>query len=196
MFRSSSCQKCFRVFTKFVFVFCFWCIHYLKNFLLNKMSLICLNKCLTLVSANREIVFFDSSNNFLSKLTLEPIAKKQPASLEEPDDVDVSDEPMSSQVQDMCLSPNGKLLAITTTGDKLLYLYELLANNNVQLLSKRDLSRTSSTVKFSPDSLSLLIGDKTGDCFLFDCAEPCKPAKWLLGHLSMILDVLFTNDKK
>lgn len=163
------------------------------------MSLICLNNHLTLVSANREIIFFDSSYNFLSKLVLEPIAKKQPttSSVEEPDNIDASaDEPISSQVQDMCISPNGKLLAVTTTGDKLLYLYELLANNNVQLLSKRDLSRTSSTVKFSPDSSALLVGDKTGDCFLFDCAEPCKPAKWLLGHLSMILDVLFTNDKK
>lgn len=102
-----------------------------------------------------------------------------------------------NQIQQICLSPNRELIAFSTSKNKLLYLYHYdCVKGSLELISKRDISRTTSAIHFSPDSSDLLVADKSGDCYIYDCVDATKPAKWLLAHLSMVLDVMFTNDKK
>ncbi|KAH8387350.1 hypothetical protein KR093_006501 [Drosophila rubida] len=91
-------------------------------------------------------------------------------------------------------SPDRQLIAVTTAGQKALLLYKSRPEH-AKLLSIRPLSRASSALRFAPDSTSLLVTDKTGDCYQFDCnADVEAPPKLILGHLSIVYDILWTAD--
>lgn len=160
-----------------------------------------------LLAAKREVKFFDSNGTNVFKLTLPLFDPKNTKQTEDNDDDDEPTEEMvaprkpdpskdGSVIQNIAVSPNGQFLVITTTGDKLLYMYKVLATDKHELVSKRALSRISSSMVFSSDSRYLYIADKTGDCYEFDCENFEKAGKWILGHLSMVLDVLVTQDNR
>lgn len=96
----------------------------------------------------------------------------------------------------LAVSPCNRLISVTTTGDKFVFIYRF--NSGIlSLLQSKQLGRATSVIKFTPDSKQLLIADKTGDCSILDCqTEQQNEAKWILGHLSMVLDVLMSNDLK
>lgn len=106
------------------------------------------------------------------------------------------------KIQNITISPSATLLAITTAEDKALYTYRLAADDATttacELLSKRESTRTASSIRFSPNSDWLLLADKTGDCLIYDCRpDNCsEPGKWLLAHFSMVLDILFTPNQR
>lgn len=96
----------------------------------------------------------------------------------------------------MTVSPCNRLLAVTTNNDKFLFLYQL-NGGTLDLLHSYQLARATSAIRFSPDSKQLLIADKTGDCYSYDCQNAENgEAKWILGHLSIVLDILMSNDSK
>ncbi|XP_055585397.1 uncharacterized protein LOC129738231 isoform X2 [Uranotaenia lowii] len=80
------------------------------------------------------------------------------------------------------------------TNDKSMYLFEILSDGQegIRLLSRRITSRTSSCIRFAPSGAFLIVCDKSGDCYRYECDEADfrKPGRWLLGHLSQILDVI------
>ncbi|XP_062139162.1 tRNA (guanine-N(7)-)-methyltransferase non-catalytic subunit wuho [Drosophila sulfurigaster albostrigata] len=93
-------------------------------------------------------------------------------------------------------SPDRQLIALTTAGQKALLLYKSRPEH-AKLLSIRPLARASSALRFAPDSSSLLVTDKTGDCYQFDCSADVEaPPKLLLGHLSIVYDILWTPDQQ
>ncbi|XP_037036811.1 tRNA (guanine-N(7)-)-methyltransferase non-catalytic subunit wuho [Bradysia coprophila] len=160
-----------------------------------------------LLAAKREIKFFDSNGTHLSKLTLPQFDPKSAKQTEENDDDDEQADGVvaprksdsskdGSVIQNIGVSPNGQLLVITTTGDKLVYMYKILAADKHELVSKRVLARISSSMAFSSDSRHVYIADKTGDCYEFDCENLEATGKWILGHLSMLLDVVVTHDNR
>ncbi|EDW52958.1 GM12477 [Drosophila sechellia] len=67
---------------------------------------------------------------------------------------------------------------------------------NARLLSTRPLSRASSALRFCSDSSSVLVTDKTGDCYQYDCVEVEAPPRLLLGHLSVVYDILWSEDQQ
>lgn len=96
----------------------------------------------------------------------------------------------------LAVSPCNRFIAVTTIGDKFLFLYQL-NNGTLSLLQNHQLGRATSVIRFTPDSKHLLNADKTGDCTILDFqAEQPSEAKWILGHLSIVLDVLMSNDLK
>ncbi|XP_055523892.1 tRNA (guanine-N(7)-)-methyltransferase non-catalytic subunit wuho isoform X2 [Wyeomyia smithii] len=99
----------------------------------------------------------------------------------------------------MDVNESHSLLAIAT-GDKTLYLFEILeetANTDrLRLLSRRLVARSSSCMKFAPNGKFLIICDKGGDCYVYDCVDYGKPGRWVLGHMSQILDVLIDDEEK
>lgn len=99
------------------------------------------------------------------------------------------------KIQDIAVSPSGEHLIVTTSGQKGLLTCKI-QSNKIELLSQRSVSRTTSALAFSPDSSKLLTTDKAGDCFIYDCVNPQASGRWLLGHLSMILGVLFAPSEK
>ncbi|XP_034490282.1 tRNA (guanine-N(7)-)-methyltransferase non-catalytic subunit wuho [Drosophila innubila] len=92
-------------------------------------------------------------------------------------------------------SPDRQLIALTTAGQKALLLYQSRPEN-AKLLSVRSLSRASSALTFAPDSSSVLVTDKTGDCYQYDCVDVEATPRLLLGHLSIVYDILWTPDRK
>lgn len=161
-----------------------------------------------LLAAKREVKFFDSNGINVSQLTLPKFDPKNTKQTEDNDDDDEQPEEMmvapkkpgsskdASVIQNIAVSPNGHLLAITTTGDKLVYMYKLLATGTHELVSTRALLRITSSMVFSSDSTHLYIADKTGDSYEYDCENFETAGKWILGHLSMLLDVLVTPDNR
>lgn len=96
----------------------------------------------------------------------------------------------------LAISPSNQLVAVTTLGDKFLFLYQF-ADGKLNLQRNLQLTRATGTVRFTPDSKHLLIADKTGDCLILDCqTQSDDGAKWILGHLSIVLDLLMTRDLK
>lgn len=51
-------------------------------------------------------------------------------------------------------------------------------------------------MKFADSGKFLIVCDKGGDCFKYDCEEVKKPGRWLMGHMSQVLDVLIDPEEK
>lgn len=161
-----------------------------------------------LFAAKREVKFFDSTGTNVFKLSLPKFDPKNAKQTEDNDEDDEQSEEIvtkikpggsskdDSVIQNLAVSPNGQLLVITTTGDKLVYLYKILSTDKHELVSTRPLPRISSAIVFSSNSRKFYIADKTGDCYEYDCENLESAGKWILGHLSMLLDVLVTQDNR
>lgn len=99
-------------------------------------------------------------------------------------------------INNLAVSSDDGKVAVTTLGDKFLFIYQL-TNGSLKLLQNHQLARAVNVLRFTPDSKQLLIADKTGDCSILDCqTEQANEPKWILGHLSIVLDVLMTKDLK
>lgn len=91
----------------------------------------------------------------------------------------------------LALSLDDKLLAVQSP-EKELIVYEIQSWN---VIYHRQLSRGASKILFSPDAKTIVLGDKTGDVFLYDIFSDQKETS-LLGHLSMVLDIILSHDCK
>ncbi|KAH8266910.1 hypothetical protein KR026_010513, partial [Drosophila bipectinata] len=99
-------------------------------------------------------------------------------------------------IQNVSYSPDRQLLAITTTGGQKALLLYRSRMENARLLSVRPLARASSALRFCSDGSSVLVTDKTGDCYQYDCVEVEAAPRLLLGHLSVVFDILWTDDQQ
>lgn len=167
------------------------------------MALIVKKKSLIVFCLQRDIIIYDVDNGQNTRITV-PVNTKplnsngneETASGDESAKPKQSNKVINGQITNVAISENLELIGITTHGDKQLYLYQI-NDNNLELISQRDLVRGTSSIRFTPDSKSLLVADKTGDCFLFDCETDInKKGKWIFGHFSMVLDILLTSDLK
>ncbi|XP_011165463.1 tRNA (guanine-N(7)-)-methyltransferase non-catalytic subunit WDR4 [Solenopsis invicta] len=94
-------------------------------------------------------------------------------------------------ITSLMFSKDGKYFAVCTNR-KQLCLYETRGS---KLLSNRTLTRAASRVRFSPNN-DIVIADKAGDAYLFSTSCPTKAGTLILGHLSMLLDILITQDMR
>ncbi|KAH8420543.1 hypothetical protein KR009_011278, partial [Drosophila setifemur] len=99
-------------------------------------------------------------------------------------------------IQNVSYSPDGQLLAITTSGGQKALLLYRSRPEHARLLSVRPLARTSSALRFCSDGSSVLVTDKTGDLYQYDCVEVELAPRLLLGHLSIVYDILWTDDQQ
>nr|B5DMC9.1 RecName: Full=tRNA (guanine-N(7)-)-methyltransferase non-catalytic subunit wuho [Drosophila pseudoobscura pseudoobscura] len=118
-------------------------------------------------------------------------SKQQPAALKEA----TGSVKVEVSIQNVTYSPDRQLLALTTAGQKAVLLYKSRPEN-AQLLSIRPLARASSALRFCSDGSSVLVTDKTGDCYQYDCVEVDASPRLLLGHLSIVYDVLWSEDQQ
>lgn len=88
------------------------------------------------------------------------------------------------------ISASGRYLAICP-GKKL----TVWNTEDWSILSSRDLVRISSNIAFTPKEKCIVVADKSGDVYTFSLLNQ-DPGQLILGHLSVILDVLVTNDEK
>lgn len=166
------------------------------------MALIAKKSSFIAFCVQRDIVVYDEASGRHSRATVPNCATSsvdKTGEAESGDDSSQHKPPnkvVNGQITHLDVSENLQLLAVTTHSDKQLHLYRL-DGQQLELLSQRDLVRATSAIRFTPDSKSLLVADKTGDCFLFDCEENVSVAgKWIFGHFSMVLDILLTPNSK
>lgn len=170
------------------------------------MALIARTKSQIVLCVNRDIIVLNSDNESHSTTTI-PINSAQSVGAKADEAADSDNENNETkgptkltpgQITHLAISNCGNLLAVTTHGDKLLHLYKLDATHgSLELLSQREFARGSSAMRFAPDAKTILLADKTGDCYTFDCdGDVMAKGKWILGHLSIVLDILQTPDSK
>lgn len=93
-------------------------------------------------------------------------------------------------ITNVMFSYDGKYFFVHTNR-KQLCLYERKSQN---LVLNKILPRAASKVQFTPNN-DIVVADKTGDAYLFSNKQSDNGVL-LLGHLSMLLDVLITEDGK
>lgn len=112
--------------------------------------------------------------------------------------------PTDDDLQDSCgdisesflscaVSQCGQLLACTNK--KQLHLWKK-NKSEWTVVSSRSLSRISSKIIFSPSGADLVVADKSGDVYVYSVTKHDVGGQLIMGHLSMLLDVLITLDEK
>jgi len=66
---------------------------------------------------------------------------------------------------------------------------------NLSLIYQQNLVRKASKVIFTPDSKHILVADKNGDVYKFE-TDAVSEGQLLLGHLSMLLDIVIDSSGK
>lgn len=82
---------------------------------------------------------------------------------------------------------------VLCTSDKHLSLWE---TDNLSVISNRTSARIASKVRFVPSGRAIVLADKSGDAYRFSVEKPHEGGELLLGHLSMLLDVLVSPDER
>ncbi|KPJ03719.1 tRNA (guanine-N(7)-)-methyltransferase subunit wuho [Papilio xuthus] len=106
--------------------------------------------------------------------------------------IDVESRDANDSISDIVIASNCEYLAIITSMSKQLIIY-----NWPTFKTKRKyvLPRSASKIRFSPQSDHIFVADKTGDVLMYDISKEDDGIK-LLGHLSLLLNVLQTSDRK
>uniref|UniRef100_A0A1L8EFH1 Putative trna guanine-n7--methyltransferase non-catalytic subunit wuho n=2 Tax=Haematobia irritans TaxID=7368 RepID=A0A1L8EFH1_HAEIR len=155
------------------------------------------------IALNKKVIFVNPNDLQIFKEIVLPDDLTKCGLKENAGDDPEQDEDKSKQnkakeqpiIQHVKMSPSRQLLAITTSGQKAVLLYTLRPEH-AKLVSVRSLARASSALAFSKDSKSLLVSDKTGDCYEYSCDDYEAAPKLLLGHLSIVYDILWSMDEK
>ncbi|KAI5637413.1 hypothetical protein NE865_09844 [Phthorimaea operculella] len=106
------------------------------------------------------------------------------------------DVPSKSQendaISDVVISPNCEHLAVITSTSKQLIVYDL---PELEKYRSFILPRSASKIRFATNNQKILVADKSGDVLLYNVKEEDSGTK-LLGHLSLLLDILQTDNEK
>ncbi|XP_023933820.2 tRNA (guanine-N(7)-)-methyltransferase non-catalytic subunit wuho [Bicyclus anynana] len=100
-----------------------------------------------------------------------------------------SSTPENESITDIIVSSDEQFLAVLLS--KTVIIYELI---NLKNIKKIVLPRSASKIRFDVSNKKLFVADKTGDVLIFELNE--DSGSKLLGHLSLLLNVLQTNDGK
>lgn len=98
----------------------------------------------------------------------------------------------NDHIADIVISSDGKNLALITSVSKQLIICSL---PGFETTINLNLPRSASKIRFTVDNSQILVADKSGDVLIYDVSNESSGTK-LLGHLSLLLDVLQTNDGK
>lgn len=95
-------------------------------------------------------------------------------------------------ISDISISSDSSHLALVTATSKQLIVYDLLQLEREQTFI---VPRSASRIRFTVDNTHILLADKSGDVLIYDIKKENSGTK-LLGHLSLLLDVIQSNDTK
>ncbi|XP_035729763.1 tRNA (guanine-N(7)-)-methyltransferase non-catalytic subunit wdr4-like [Vespa mandarinia] len=138
------------------------------------------------VCNNDHLIIYNIDNNLINTIALPQLECNKVVNIH--NNVDIESYHM---IISTTFSNDGKYFLVCTNR-KQLCLYE---RKSKRLISNRILSRAASKVIFSPNN-DIIVADKAGDAYLFSTANPIENGTLLLGHLSMLLDILVTEDGK
>lgn len=139
------------------------------------MSSLAVNKNLIVVAKGLHLDVFDGSDHNVVHIT--PKGKPQ----------------AGDYIVDVIISADSKYVAIITALSKELILFDLPLSSRTRNF---ELPRSASKIRCSPDNSKILVADKSGDALEYDINSDVQSSNKILGHLSLLLDILQTNDKK
>lgn len=90
------------------------------------------------------------------------------------------------------ISECGKWATVCSSNRKLI----LCDLNTWKIVSSRSVMRAASRVRFTPSSDYVIVADKSGDAYKYSVNNQDEPGSLILGHMSMLLDILITPDEK
>ncbi|XP_013780717.1 tRNA (guanine-N(7)-)-methyltransferase non-catalytic subunit wdr4-like [Limulus polyphemus] len=90
-------------------------------------------------------------------------------------------------------SPCGKYFAVADD-NKQLIVWQIGGDHKWNLFNTRYLVRKAVHLVFSPQSDDILVADRTGDVYKFSLSNPLHEGILVLGHLSILLDMVITPD--
>lgn len=153
------------------------------------MSLRLLSPTEWLIALKTYIVYTNVAENVVTKFDL---PKEKPVKTEEEDGQPVQ---LPPGIQNLTVSPDNNYVAVSTR-EKYLYIFQIESRTPFKLnqVAKFILTRVSNRLRFSDNSRQLLIADKTGDVYLWPFLEN-DTLQPVCGHLSMVMDVLFTDNE-
>ncbi|XP_058814090.1 tRNA (guanine-N(7)-)-methyltransferase non-catalytic subunit wuho [Topomyia yanbarensis] len=163
---------------------------------------------LAIVAFNKNIYFVNKTTNWSYKVDLNaPPEKGHPRKYFDADSGSEEDvcklqdhqnkEINEEKINIVSAEVHETILAVSTS-DKSLLLYEsedFSKAGSLKLLSRRFVARTTSCMKFAGSGEFIVVCDKGGDCYAYDCKDFTKPGQWLFGHMSQVLDVLINPDE-
>lgn len=138
------------------------------------MSLLVANDKYIVVAKELHVDFYDYSNHQIIEI---PLASKQSE---------------KDYISDIAISNDSSYLAVVTATSKKLLVYDAV---QLQLEQTFNIPRSASRIRFTVDNSQILVADKSGDVLIYDIKKEDSGTK-LLGHLSLLLDVLQSNDSK
>ncbi|XP_030028522.2 tRNA (guanine-N(7)-)-methyltransferase non-catalytic subunit wuho [Manduca sexta] len=138
------------------------------------MSLLSLCDKYIIAAKGRQVDCYDSCNHYIIEA---PVVGKG----------DIND-----NIVDVVVSADAKHMAIITSTSKQLVVYDLETR---KVRKTYTLPRSSSKIRFTPNNKQILVADKSGDVLNYDIENEKSGIK-LLGHLSLLLDILQTQDEK
>ncbi|XP_022189005.2 tRNA (guanine-N(7)-)-methyltransferase non-catalytic subunit WDR4 [Nilaparvata lugens] len=152
------------------------------------VSLSCNKQNIALTVENRTI-FVNIESQFIKVVELE----KNIASSFSTDnqDIDADDSKKTVTYSSSDISKCGKFFV--RAHGRNLSLWNLIS---ADFISNRCLQKRANKVRFSPKCDSIVVADKSGDVFLYSVKSPLDAGVLILGHLSMLLDVLISPDEK
>jgi tricorn protease-like protein len=169
------------------------------------MALLNHHKGTIFIGLNDKIALFDLTSNDLVVTTIAkdlPISGTKLQSDNEGDEANEADDKKDNgktkpePIEDIKvnnLAVAGDFLAVTTN-EKSLFVYDI-SKKVPRFVSRRRINRIATALKFSPDNRDIVVTDRTGDVYAFGCSS-LENGKWLFGHMSQTLDILFSTDQK
>ncbi|XP_004925220.1 tRNA (guanine-N(7)-)-methyltransferase non-catalytic subunit wuho [Bombyx mori] len=103
-----------------------------------------------------------------------------------------SEETENDCIVDITVSGDQKYIAVITSISKNLVVF----SSCLEILKKIILPRSASKIRFTQNNKHILVADKSGDALLYNLEDEGKSGIKLLGHLSILLDILQTIDEK
>ncbi|XP_018901250.2 tRNA (guanine-N(7)-)-methyltransferase non-catalytic subunit wuho [Bemisia tabaci] len=97
---------------------------------------------------------------------------------------------LSLDVASSAISPCGKLFAYSIN-NKLMSVWDI---DNWQLVVSKTIPRGASKICFTADSKNVIVADKAGEVFSFNLDSAEEKGTFLLGHVSILLDMILTSD--
>ncbi|XP_023144124.1 tRNA (guanine-N(7)-)-methyltransferase non-catalytic subunit wdr4 [Amphiprion ocellaris] len=136
-----------------------------------------------------------------SKETREPFvfdcstAEKKPKNTKDDNNSQgrATEETGSDKVLAFAVSPSGNLVALTDDTKRLALFH---CEPSWRFVNITWVVRRCTSLVFSQAEDELLVADKSGDVYSFSVMEPQREGKLMMGHLSMLLAVTISPDKK
>ncbi|CAG2218146.1 TRM82 [Mytilus edulis] len=150
-------------------------------------GIICISGCnfISQTERNEEII--------QQKITLEDVKEKDQDSKDSGSDnnADKCVTSTKNHILASCCSDSGKYLALSDD-IKQLYLYKFDAE--WKIINRRPVPRRCTSLTFTSDEKYVLLSDKTGDAYRFCIDDETHAGELLLGHLSMVLDIVVARN--